>query len=372
MLARPWTSQPQCPVSVDRSSLLGRVLDYAWVGNTLSGQDVLRNLVVPMPAGAGLSATPQGVVLTSVGNNSSSVPIQPITTYPFFLIGWGYFLNGANNWTVSQLLAAGGGYNAQIRLETSSSVGLDLQYNYGAHRSLTIPISGVNAGTPVCMILQVFSETDYRLYCNGQQANGTLSPGTLNAGGGFDKVYGIGYQVNGGHWFQGHGQGRVMSDAQALHLSANPQEIWTLFAPLRRPWLNPVSSAAITAYYPGSDISVAGWTSSSSGSLYADIDDVALDRGDYITSPDLSTSATFGWKDSNGSPATIPAGSWSVDLDASYFLGASGQVRLVWLDAGGSSVGATSWQTLTGTDSSYSLPITTTGASTKFRYEVAP
>lgn len=147
---------------------------------------------------------------------------------------------------------------------------------------------------------------------------------------------------------------------------------WGIFARSSEPIFVGLGSPAITAYYPGSDISVAGWTSSSGGSLYADIDDVTLDRGDYITSPDLSTTATFGWKDSNGNPATIPAGTWSVDLDAAYFLGASGQVRLVWLDAGGSSVGATSWQTLTSTDTTYTLSITTTGASTQFRYEDGP
>lgn len=159
------------------------------------------------------------------------------------------------------------------------------------------------------------------------------------------------------------------SDAYAIELTSAP---WKLFPKRSNPIFVGLGPPAITAYYPGSDISVAGWTSSSGGSLYADIDDVILDRGDYITSPDLSTTATFGWKDSNGNPATIPAGTWSVDLDAAYFLGASGQVRLVWLDAGGSSVGATAWQTLTLTDTTYTLSITTTGPSTQFRYEDGP
>jgi hypothetical protein len=127
--------------------------------------------------------------------------------------------------------------------------------------------------------------------------------------------------------------------------------------------------AVVTVFYPNSDITVTGWTASSGSSLAAMVGETTLDRGTYITSPDLSTSATMSWGDGAGHAASVPVGTWDVDVDGAY-LTTSGQVRIVLLDSGGTAVGTSSWQTLTSSDTTYTLSVTTTGVSTKFRYEI--
>lgn len=131
---------------------------------------------------------------------------------------------------------------------------------------------------------------------------------------------------------------------------------------------SPVSAlfSSITAYYPGSDISVAGWTPSTGTDLFACLDETTYDDGDYITSPDLTTSTVMGWDN------PVPAGTWSLSMRSEFFDGASGQVRLVMLDSGSSSVGSSAWQTLTGSFAPYTLAITTTGVSDRFRLEIQP
>ncbi|CAB4138902.1 hypothetical protein UFOVP336_2 [uncultured Caudovirales phage] len=150
---------------------------------------------------------------------------------------------------------------------------------------------------------------------------------------------------------------RALSDAEIASVSANP---WQLFAPQSQV-IN--TAAAVSVYRPGSDVTVNGWTSTPSGTLASCIDDPTLDRADFITSPDLSSPATLAWN------SPLPAGNWSVSVDG-VRVGTAGQVRVVCLDAGGTSVGNTSWQVLTGTDTTYTLPVTTTATSTQFRIEV--
>ncbi len=66
---------------------------------------------------------------------------------------------------------------------------------------------------------------------------------------------------------------------------------------------------AITVFHPGSDISVAGWTASTGTDLFACVDEpTAYNDADYITSPDLTTSAVMGWDN------PVPAGTWSLAI----------------------------------------------------------
>jgi hypothetical protein len=155
---------------------------------------------------------------------------------------------------------------------------------------------------------------------------------------------------------------RKFSPTEARDVGRNP---WLAYASLRRPWDRPAPPASVTVYYPGSDISPGGWVSSTGGSLASCLDESVASDADYITSPDLTTSATLAWQSS------IPAGTWDIAVRGEY-LGTSGQIRVVLLDAGGSTVGTSSWQALTSSFATYTLTVTTSGTSTKFRYEVQP
>jgi hypothetical protein len=67
----------------------------------------------------------------------------------------------------------------------------------------------------------------------------------------------------------------------------------------------------------------------------------------------------------------LPAGSHDISVTADKTL-TNGQLRIVFLDAGNASVGATTWQALTGTATVYTLPVITSATSTNFRIEVQP
>lgn len=127
--------------------------------------------------------------------------------------------------------------------------------------------------------------------------------------------------------------------------------------------LQRVFVGSVTLWEAGADVITGGWAPSTGASLSACIDEATLSRADWITSPDLSTPCTLAWD------ASLPAGAYDAVVDAAY-TGSSGQLRVVALDAGGASVGASPWQSLTSTDTTYSLAITTSATSTQFRLEV--
>lgn len=148
---RPRTTQPQYNATINRNSPLGRVLDYAWVGNNLSGIDRIQKLAAPIPGVPGLSASPRGMAITNTGAEAPTyINIPAILTFPYILIGYGYFSNGSNDWQLGNLASSGLGYIAAIRLESSSTAGFIIQSNYGSAQVITITVPGINAGTPVC------------------------------------------------------------------------------------------------------------------------------------------------------------------------------------------------------------------------------
>lgn len=137
-------------------------------------------------------------------------------------------------------------------------------------------------------------------------------------------------------------------------------------------WFTPLlpggaALAALTISRPNADVVTGGWVGVPNSALYANIDEATASDTDYIDSPGLSataTSCTFGL-----SP-TLAAGSYDVGIRAQW-VSQSGQLRVVLLDSGGTSVGASSYQALTSSATSYTLPVTTTGAATQARIEAS-
>lgn len=118
-----------------------------------------------------------------------------------------------------------------------------------------------------------------------------------------------------------------------------------------------------SAYRPSGDISTGGWTATPGGTLASCIDEVVANDSDYITSPNLTTPAVLSLSTS------LPAGSWDISVRAKYVL-TNGQIRIRMLNSGGTDVGGSSWQVLTGSASTYTLSATTTAAADRFRIEV--
>ena len=118
----------------------------------------------------------------------------------------------------------------------------------------------------------------------------------------------------------------------------------------------------ILIYRPSSDDVVTGWSGVPGSPLYDNINELAYDDVDYIQSPDLSTPATFGLS------SALPVGSYDVKIRANT--NTFGQVRIKLLDSGNSVVGTSTWQLTTGSFTTYTLSVTTTGIATKVKIEV--
>jgi hypothetical protein len=222
-------AQPRGIAEFNRQDPLGRCLDSAWLGSDLSGKAVGGGLIIAPTAGSALKATTRGLAIANTGTVGTMVAVPAITEFPYVQAGLGYFDGSAASYVLSQLDTAAGGYASRIAISTSTAVALTLRYNFGTTRTLTVTTgSGTNAGLLICAIAVFYSETDYRLFVNGQQANGTLSPGAL---GSLNRVMPPGGTLNGGLYFTGFGSGRAISDVDALRITENPDLIWGMFEP---------------------------------------------------------------------------------------------------------------------------------------------
>lgn len=118
----------------------------------------------------------------------------------------------------------------------------------------------------------------------------------------------------------------------------------------------------VTFFRAASDVTTNGWTGTTSPLANA-INEEVLNRASNITSPDLTSPITFALT------AVMPAGTYNSRIDVKQTAG-NAEVRLVCLNDAGVTQGTSAWQATTATDTTYTLPITTTGASTRFRIEV--
>lgn len=244
VLRKPCSSQPQGGAQVNRSSLIGGVLDRLWLGNQLNGRCIISGLSAPPPSVASLTPTANGVAILSNGTLASST-IPAITTFPIVLFGFGYFNSSGGSWALCQLQESGGGYLARLALNSATAVELGLQIGFGTTRFTTITIPS-SVGAMICMAAQIFSATDYRVYCNGQMASGTLSAGTM--GSGFAQHVNAGGYINGGLLATGYGVGRSVPDEYLMELTRNHANVWAELIEPQQIYL-PVAITA-TAYAP--------------------------------------------------------------------------------------------------------------------------
>jgi hypothetical protein len=117
---------------------------------------------------------------------------------------------------------------------------------------------------------------------------------------------------------------------------------------------------------PNSDITTTGWTPSTGSVLYEMIDEAVPSDADWINSPDVVSSpgpAVFGL---SGAVVTGP-----VDIKIrARRVATVGQIRVLLQDGSGTTVGTSSWQSLTDTFTTYTLSVTTTGTTARARLEV--
>ena len=115
---------------------------------------------------------------------------------------------------------------------------------------------------------------------------------------------------------------------------------------------------------PNSDILTTGWTAVPGGSLYDMIDEASPSDADYITRAQAGTEpAIFGIPQ-------VPAGPNTIRFRAAATSGA-GQVRVLLLDGGGSTVGTSAWQAIDATPTTYALSVVASAAAERVRIEAS-
>lgn len=349
MLRATQTRQPSGAARIARGNPLGRNMAYAVSArdayDAVSGRPVGRRTgTLLIPHYAGMTVVADGA--NGSGFNASSG--RTLTNAWSVLFDFDTRSNGFGHPGVLLAIAGGSGNGYSISLPgTTGSHTVNLSLNF----STAISASVASGERHVVAI--VSRPGRHQIF-----ANGKLVGSSTNGNGFVIDFNNVAQAASNGLRLLAVSDDYWTDDA-CVAACANPYQIFQ--GPNRLGWFFDVGG--VTVYRPGSDIIVNGWTATPGGTLASCVDDLTLDRADFITSPNLTDPATLGWA------TALPAGSYDIAVDADR-IGASGQVRIVCLDAGGAAVGTSSWQSLTGTAATYTLSVTTSALSTQFRIEV--
>ena len=361
-------TQPQFPVEIDRSksfanglfrcSVANSPFDLSWSKargvvltratrvpstNNKIGLSTSTNFPLIYPSGSEvLLSTPKltflfSVVMPAAGQATAGL-FRPDTNSPnFFDCAWS---------------GTAGAFHPRVRLGSPGEVTF-----------FTTPTRYLQANTEYVLALRIVNGVYLDIWWQGVQQLYTATTSSFNplnqSGFGSVQSGGVHYPVRElqGMWIWD----RELSDGELSALTQNP---WQVF----RPASSARQNIFIEVFKPSSDITVTGWTGSPDNvNLYANIDESTASDTDYVLSPSVSSSpgpAIFGL-----SPSSLAAGNYTVNLRARR-TGSVGQVRALLVNSSGTTVGTSSWQTLTTTYTTYNLAITTTGTAARLRFEV--
>lgn len=361
-LSSPLNQFPPYPPQIDWRNPLTRNLGRVITPSAGMVDVVTRQISI---VNGTIARQPAGFRAGSVTSASSIELLDfPANTYTCFAIA------------VAQ---AAGTNSARSLISRSTSSNLDnyyLYYNGGniptirhfqAANGIERVVSGITI--PIGSVASMAGTYDggtIRIYVNGQFYNSLSATAPYVSGAGYVTQLlatgGTGRALN----YIGNGLllaaiwNRALTASEVVEVSKNP---WQLFSSQ-----NQRLSIFSPVYQPGSDITVTGWTGSPDNvNLYANIDESTASDADYVLSPSLSGTpgpAIFGL-----SPSSLAAGNYTVNVRARR-TGSVGQLRALLVDSSGTTVGTSSWQSLTTTYTTYNLSITTTGTAARLRFEV--
>lgn len=174
-LRLPYSSRGVVQSRLNRGNSLGAVLNAIWLGSDLSGQSIGQSIVVTPPTVATIVPGSMGRALaSSSGTVFAPVAFPNASKLPYLQVCLGYFSNVGASWRLSGLGEIADSHYSLIRINNSVSIQAGLRFSGGTAVAFPLTVgSGVSSGLLICAILQVFSATDYRLYANGVQANGS-------------------------------------------------------------------------------------------------------------------------------------------------------------------------------------------------------
>lgn len=291
--------QPSGSLRTSRSTSIGEVLNHVFVGSDLSGYDRAGKLRLATNSNQSLRATSLGMAVVNATGSGPAAAVIPILKLPIVLVFYGWWTS-SNGWVGAALDSSSGGHSFALSCASSNTVQVNLRINFGTARTLSVACTGSGSGVPVCAIVQVFSDTDYRIYVNGTQANGTLSPGT---GPSFDKMLPISSQLQGGTWLVGSGGGKALTDTQALEYTRNPAKLWEMFKAPPRIWVDVAAGGGSTVTTTTGGANAAGITALVITSIVATVGNASASG--VSASVGLSIVATVGNAAAAGTSALL-------------------------------------------------------------------
>lgn len=234
-------AQPQRLARVDLRHPLAACLDGLYLGLDLTATDRIGRIgtlgmmsvstlaVRPGPGGVGIANDGTvGMAMTTLVPAPTALPVVAL------VFGWfggsGLlcpFVRHSTYWPDPQLA---------LSYDGAGTIQLDIRGFAGTPRTLTVSPANAGPGSPICVIAQIFSRTDYRVYANGSMASGTADSGQHV---GYNRIYSPHTDSMAGTVaLTGIGFGRSrLTDAQALDLTRNPSRLWEMFSPTTTAWV---------------------------------------------------------------------------------------------------------------------------------------
>lgn len=241
MLFAPRSSLlPLGSASPDPDHPLVQALEHLWVPARAGyPRDVIGGLHSVGSPNIRYGSPVTGLPYTATTNNDLTNLTATKNAYPAVLFGCG-FTSTRNGWFY--ISALGSGSTIYLNHGGTGTIGLTARRNFGTQRAL-LTTGTVAANVTTCVLAQLFSDTDYRLYANGEQVNGTLSFGT--GGTWITGIEPVGGQGQGGIYLSGAGWGKgSISDELALRITRNPlHELPRIFR--QRRIIIPVGAASL-------------------------------------------------------------------------------------------------------------------------------
>lgn len=245
---------PIRPVRVNREHPLVKVLEHLWLPDNVAPIDKIRGLQSTGGA-SGLALGIDGIgrcMLGATAGGTFSFPSKD--AYPFVIVAYGTMAVN-NGWSFASLSGSGGYITVQV--PTGGTLQVDFRRAFGVAKSLNTTATFA-VGTPICVIVQVLSDTDYRIYVNGEKVTGTASFGSgstwISSCGSFAS------SLNGRQYLLGFGSGLgTISDDLALSITREP----LVYLPqmfTAAPFVDAGASSGLTITATTGDVQFAGST----------------------------------------------------------------------------------------------------------------
>ena len=244
---RTRSEQPQDGARLDENHPIGSLFEAAFIPAVSAANLAVRGRDSIISSGAAAEiALPKGMRtrrLSASNTTYSCTPAFRASAYPFTLVWAGQITGAAGSSSIislSQASMPGGTYHI-LGGGSSTQVAYTVRNNFGTALSFLANVPGGAAlGVELVIVMRTMSATDHRLCVNGAIFTSSTNIGSLVTT--YDRLL-VGNSSTANQvdtTFLGFWSGTAITDAQAIEMSLDIDNIWAMFQP-QKFWL-PMSS----------------------------------------------------------------------------------------------------------------------------------